>query len=275
MSRLCERYRTAWVTGASSGLGQAFAQMLVQEGIAVWATARHPGRLDGLVAAFPGRVTPVGLDLADPERAVAAFEAASGEDGFDIVINNAGYGVFGEFGAAPADAWAAQVFEMLGTTVRLCHAAWRSWDAGRRPRCLVNVSSLAAEFPLPFLCGYNAAKAGLSAVSESLMYEARGRAIAVIDFRPGDYRTPFNRAARVHQPVSPRARAVWAVLERNLEAAPSPGRAAKDLRGALFRGRSGVVRSGGYFQARLAPCFARLMPQSWLRAIAARYFGVR
>jgi hypothetical protein len=74
-------------------------------------------------------------------------------------------------------------------------------------------------------------------------------------------------------PSAPRVQHAWARLESNLQSAPPPARAAGDLRRALRRGRSGTVRSGSFFQARLAPWLTRLAP-AWLhRAVTARYFG--
>lgn len=278
MSALSERYPAAFVTGASSGLGRAFAAMLATDGVEVWASSRRGA--DGFAPEALGeRIHPIALDLARPDEAVAAFNAAAAVRGrpFELVVNNAGYGIFGEFAGVEAGAWEAQVAQMLGTSLRLCHAAWTAWAAeGPRTgnmRCLVNVSSLAVEFPLPYLSGYNAAKAGLSALSESLVLEGRRLGIRVVDFRPGDYRTGFNRAARRPQEVAGAPAAVWEALERNLRAAPPPERAAADLRRALLRGRSGTVRSGTWFQARVAPFFSQLLPQAWQRAISSRYFG--
>jgi NAD(P)-dependent dehydrogenase (short-subunit alcohol dehydrogenase family) len=134
------------------------------------------------------------------------------------------------------------------------------------------------EFPLPFMSGYNVVKAGLSALTESLIVETRGTAINVIDFRPGDFRTDFNQAMLTSSSASPapsgRVAAVWRTLEAHCEAAPPVSRAAADLRDALLRGRSGTVRSGSFFQARIAPAFASLVPASLRRRIAARYFGL-
>jgi len=143
------------------------------------------------------------------------------------------------------------------------------------------VSSLAAEFPLPFMSGYNAAKAGLSAFSESLMIEVAGTGVIVIDFRPGDYRTGFNETMQPSEdnpaapapPAAVRMQSVRTALDAHLRAAPAPGRAAADLRRALRRGRSGTIHSGEWRQVRLAPLLARLAPASWRRAVAARYFA--
>ncbi len=277
--RVSDQYRTAFVTGASSGLGGAFAEMLLAEGVRVWGTARDPARVAGLVPRHPGQFTPVGLDLADAaaaERVFLAAEKVAG--GFDLVINNAGYGVFGAFAETDFAVWQAQLEAILAATLRLAHAAVRGMRARNRG-CLVNVSSLAVEFPLPFMSGYNAAKAGLSAFSESLLMETRGTNLTVIDFRPGDYRTAFNQAmpstVSAQLPADPRRTRVWRILESNLAAAPAPARAAADLRRALIRGRSGTVRSGSFFQARLAPLFARMAPDAGRRFVAAWYFGLR
>lgn len=275
--RVSDTYRTAFVTGASAGLGLAFARMLLGEGVSVWGTSRDPGRLAQLAREFSPGFTAVALDLGDAASAESAYRGAAAQAGgaFDLVVNNAGYGVFGEFVATPAADWRAQVEGMLGTTLVLSHAAYGSMRARNRG-CLVNVSSMAAEFPLPFMSGYNVSKAGLSALSESLLFESRGSRVKVIDFRPGDYRTAFNTS--MHRPTAAmgsdrRTENAWRKLEGHLLSAPEPGIAAVDLRSALLRGRRGIVRSGTFFQARVAPLLARLAPSWLVRNGTAWYFG--
>jgi short-subunit dehydrogenase len=274
MGRLSQLHGTAFVTGASAGLGRVFTLMLLGEGVRVWGTSRDTARLADLAAAHPGAFHPVALDLADPDGAVRAFTVASAAAGgsFDLVVNNAGYGVFGEFAGVESAVWVAQVGSMLGTVLALSHAAFLSMK-GRNRGCLVNVSSLAAEFPLPYMSGYNVAKAGLSALSESLMFESRGTGIRIVDFRPGDYRTDFNRAMQKDSNTEA-ARRAWQALEAAFADAPAPEGAALHLRGALLADRSGVVRCGSFFQARLAPLLARIAPRSWVRRSVARYFGL-
>jgi short-subunit dehydrogenase len=276
--RLADLHRTAFVTGASAGLGRAFAVMLLHEGVQVWGTARDSARLTELTSKGAGLFHPVALDLTNAAGSEAAFERAAAEanGGFDLVIQNAGFGgTFGDFADTDFAAWENQLEAMLLATARLSRAALRSMRARNRG-CLVHVSSLAAEFPLPFMSGYNVAKAGLSALSESLIFETRGTGVTVIDFRPGDYRTDFNQAMQATTKVAasdPRHARAWLTLEQNLQASPPPVRAAADLRRALARPRSGVVRSGSFFQARLAPLLARLAPEATVRAVTARYFG--
>jgi short-subunit dehydrogenase len=279
MSELAELYPQAFLTGASAGLGRAFAERLLAEGVRVWGTARDAGRLTELASRFPALFTPVVLDLGDPDAGELAFQRAAKSAGgaFDLLINNAGYGVFCGFDSADFSVWERQLATMLATTLRLSHTALRGMR-GRNRGCIVNVSSLAVEFPLPFMTGYNVAKAGLSAFSESLIVETRDTGIRVIDFRPGDFRTDFNQAMQSVSPVSsapdtPAARA-WCALEKNMSTAPLPARAAADLHRALLRRRSGTVRSGSFFQARVASYCSRLLPAGIRRRIAASYFGL-
>lgn len=268
--------RTAWVSGASSGLGRAIAELLIADGYDVWGTARAVDRLAGWSG--EPRFHPVALDLRDPEGAATAFVAAQRAAGgaFSACVQNAGFGEFGAFAAADPAAWEDGVAALLLCTARLSRLALQGF-ATRSPArgTLVHVSSLAVEFPLPLMSGYNVAKAGLSALSESLIVECRGTGVTVIDFRPGDTRTPFNQAMRATATLDhARERRIWETLERNLAGGPAPEAVARDLRRALRRGRSGVVRSGSFFQARLGPLLARLAPGALRRRVSAQYFGM-
>lgn len=276
MSRnLKELYGHAFVTGASVGLGREFAEMLLKENVRVWGTARDTSRLTDLATRFPATFTPVVFDLHSPDSGVAAYRRAANSVGgsFDLLINNAGYGVFGGFEEMEFDLWQKQIDAMLGSTLRLTHVALQGMRS-RKHGCIVNVSSLAAEFPLPYMSGYNVVKAGLSAFSESLIIETRGTNLKVIDFRPGDFRTTFNDSMITPSATTnPAAKAAWRGLEAHRHASPLAVNAAHDLRATLLRGKSGIVRSGSFFQARIAPLSA-LIPASLRRWIMAQYFGL-
>lgn len=272
-ARVSDLHRTAFVTGASTGLGHAFATMLLADGVRVWGTARDTARLATL-AGNPA-FTPVALDLREGARAEAVFhEAEQAAGGFDLVVNNAGYGIYGAFAAVDFAVWQEQIEVMLVNTARLAHAALRGMLA-RRHGALVNISSLGAEFPLPFQSAYNIAKSGLSALNESLMLEVAGTGVVILDVRPGDYRTDFEGAMR-RPPgeVTPRMERGWRAFGAMMQAGPAPAHAAAALRRALLRNRSGTVRFGRFFQAVLAPLLARLGSLSLKRRIQARYFDV-
>jgi short-subunit dehydrogenase len=272
-ARLAEIYPTAFVTGASTGLGRAFAEMLLAEGVRVWGTARDPVRLAEL--AKDKNFTPVAMELRDGAAAEKVFlDAERAAGSFALVVNNAGYGVFGDFAATDFAVWQEQLEVMLVNTARLSHAALRGLRA-RGGGALVNVSSLAAEFPLPFQSAYNMTKAGLTALNESLMVETAGSGVIVLDVRPGDYRTDFEGSVRrpPGQPTPAMERA-WAAFQRMMLTGPAPAHAAAALRRALLRRRSGTVRCGRFFQAVLAPLLARLGSLPVKRRIQAKYFDL-
>lgn len=266
-------HRTAFVTGASTGLGLAFTQMLLAEGVRVCGTSRDPARLDALVRGHPGTFTAAGLDLQDGAAAVRVFRTHEERTGgFDLVINNAGYGAFGPFAGADFAPWRRQLEVMLVNTAQLAHAALPGMLARGRG-ALVNISSLAAEFPLPYQSAYNMAKAGLSALSESLMLETAGTGVVVLDVRPGDYRTDFEPSVvRLPGADAPRPARVWAAFAAMMRSGPAPEHAAASLRRALRRNRSGTVRTGRAFQAVIGPLFVRLIPLALNRRIQARYY---
>ena len=277
---LSDLYRTAFVTGASTGLGRAFAEMLLAEGVQVWGTARTAARLEALVARRSGGFHPVVLDLKDAGAAEKAFlDADTAAGGFDVVINNAGYGVFGDFAATDFAEWQEQIEIMLVATARMSHAALRRMRpraVGAKHCVLANISSLAAEFPLPYQSAYNICKSGLTALNESLMIEYAGTNIVILDVRPGDYRTDFEGAVRRPAPPTPSARLdrAWAAFERMMRSGPEPAHAAAALRRALQRGRSGTIRTGRIFQAIIAPFIARFGSLALKRRVQARYFDL-
>ncbi|MBI2814946.1 MAG: SDR family NAD(P)-dependent oxidoreductase [Opitutae bacterium] len=274
-SPLSARYRTAFVTGASTGLGLAFTDMLLAGGVEVWGTSRDPARL----AARTG-FHAVALELGDGPTAERAFlDAEKTAGGFALVINNAGFGAFGAFAHTDFAVWEEQLRTMLVNTARLSHAALRGLLA-RKHGALVNISSIAGEFGMPYQAVYNTAKAGLSALNESLMYEVKDTGVIVIDFRPGDFRTDFEGSVRrpaqagADAAQSGRMARVWAGFTAMMRSGPPPAQAAADLRAALLRGRSGTVRTGRFFQARLAPFLARFGSLALKRRIQEKYFGL-
>jgi short-subunit dehydrogenase len=272
---LSSRYRTAFITGAGTGLGLAFAEMLLAEGVEVWGTSRDPARLP----ARP-RLHAVQLELGDGTAAENAFRAAErAADGFDLVINNAGFGAFGAFAHTDFAVWEEQLRVMLVNTARLSQAALRGMLARKRG-ALVNISSIAGEFGMPYQAAYNAAKAGLSAFNESLMYEVKETGVIVIDFRPGDFRTDFEGSVRrpVQAGADPtqaaRLARAWRNFTAMMQSGPPPAAAAAALRAALARGRSGTVRTGRFFQAVLGPFLARFGSLTLKRRVQEKYFGL-
>lgn len=270
MASLINPGNTAVVTGASRGIGLAVARALAGEGFVVYGTTRDPAGAPALAGVEWLRgdfASAAGLSAFCTEQAGRLGRA-------DLLVNNAGFADFGPFDDLPADSSEAHWRVMVDAPVTLARAVL----PGMRKRgqgAVVNVASLAAELPLPFLSMYNVAKAGLSAFSYSLLLELRAAPIQVIDFRPGDYRTGFYGMTRCFGKEDPALERVWSRMQAHVANGPLPERAAADLLRALRRRRRGTVRSGNWFQARLAPLGPRLLPEAVLRGCLLRYYGLK
>jgi NAD(P)-dependent dehydrogenase (short-subunit alcohol dehydrogenase family) len=265
-----------FITGASAGIGLLTARALCGRGHEVWGTGRTLEKLPVLE-----RFHPVVLDLNDPASIESGFARASGEAGrFDVLINNAGAGVFGPLESFSDAEFSAQLQTFLLGPLRLIRLVLPAMRA-RGDGLLINVSSLAGEFPLPFMAPYSLSKAALSSLSEGLILELAHTGIRVVDVRPGDFATDFHTSTRrigaaLADAYAPNLELAWNAIDRNMNRAQNPQKVADTLvrivEGDL---RGPVVALGDVFQARLAPLLARITPRAWVQWGVQRYYGLK
>jgi NAD(P)-dependent dehydrogenase (short-subunit alcohol dehydrogenase family) len=184
---------TAMVTGASSGLGAAFARALAGAGAKVALAARRKARLDALAAELGEGACAVQMDVAEPAAIAAAFDEAEATLGpIDALINNAGMNAEG----AALDLTPDAFDRVIAVNLRgpfLCAQAFarRAISAGRGGR-IVNVASIGALRPLPGLAAYCASKAGLAMLTKALALEWARKEISVNAICPGYIETDLN-----------------------------------------------------------------------------------
>ena len=268
MERLSVKYKTALVTGASSGLGLAFTRMLLAEGVRVIGVSRHP-EIEGA----PESYVPWPIDLSNLKVLESELDKIfTAYSKIDLVINNAGFGVLGHLDGMTTETVQAQYAVMLSAPTLISSRAIKAFKGGSISGCLVNVASLAVDLPLPLMPVYNASKAALSALSESLVLDASGESVRyrVIDFRPGDFNTNF--AERMEGQVEWNGVDLRAVMDRHHARAPQVELAVQALRKVLRNNDSGRVRVGDWFQSKLAPWGPRLLPARWMRALIRWYY---
>ncbi|TDE20863.1 SDR family oxidoreductase [Actinomadura sp. 6K520] len=184
-------YRTALVTGASSGIGESFARLLAGRGTDLVIVARRADLLDGLARELVERyrvaVEVVAADLIDPAQR-GEVEARLRADPVELLVNNAGYGAFGPFAELPLDDHLAQVELNVNALVRLTHAVLPGMiERGRGG--VLNVASMAGFAPSPGSATYGATKAYVAAFSESLHSEVAAKGVHVTALCPGFTRT--------------------------------------------------------------------------------------
>lgn len=183
--------KTWFITGASSGLGLEMTQQLLAQGHKVIATLRRPGTLAQLEQKYRERLDTVQLDLAEPESIAAAVEGAFQRHGqIDVIVSNAGYGLFGAAEELANDQIDQQIATNLTGSIHLIRAALpllRRQGGGR----IVQVSSEGGQIAYPGFSLYHATKWGIEGFVEAVAQEVAPFAIDFIIAEPGPTGTNF------------------------------------------------------------------------------------
>jgi NAD(P)-dependent dehydrogenase (short-subunit alcohol dehydrogenase family) len=246
---------TALVTGASSGIGRAIAERLAKDGLAVFGTARAP-------SGDRGSVRMLAMDVCSDQSVRACVAGVLKEAGsIDVLVNNAGFLLGGAIEEVSLDAARAQMETNFFGALRVLHAVvpgMRERASGR----IINVTSLAGIVPLPFWGLYNASKAALESLTETLRFELMPFGIYVSAVEPGAIKTALyaveTRAASLPAYAPWRKR-----FERRMkefeDAAPGPEVVA-DAVSVLVRARSPSPRRTVTKEAALFTTLRRLTP---------------
>lgn len=187
-------YRTAFITGASSGIGRALAATLAARGTEVCIAARRADELEklaGEIRTSGGKVRVYPLDVSDPDETESTIQRADDDvGGIDLVIANAGVSASCWGGKLCwRDAQASIQINVIGATATVTALLPRMVE--RKRGHLVGISSLAQYRGLPKSSVYSGTKAYLSTFLEGLRVDLRGTGVFVTDVRPGFVRTPM------------------------------------------------------------------------------------
>jgi short-subunit dehydrogenase len=247
--------QTALVTGASSGIGAAFARALAARGAHLVLAARSTDKLEALAGELSARhgvrVVALHSDLAQPGAGAAlARETAGRGITVDVLVNNAGFGTHGPFEAASPERERDEVQLNVAAVVDLAHAFLPGMLARGRG-AMVNVASTAAFQPVPYMAVYGATKAFVLSFSEALWAEARGRGVSVLALCPGPTATSFFDVAGENARFG-RTEPVEVVVARALR--------------ALARNKSHLVSGTGNYLTAQMP---RLFPRSVIARVSA------
>lgn len=254
---MTRRWRTALVTGASSGIGREFASQLAARGVDLVLVARRVQRLDELGAdlreAHRVDVEVLPADLTE-QSGLAAVEDRLREPArpVDVLVNNAGFGTHGQFHELDPEREDVEIRLNVLAVTRLTHAAVGAM-LERGQGGVVNVSSMAGFQPLPYSTTYAATKAFVTSFSQSLHEELRGSGVRVLALCPGYVRTEFHDVAGIDQAMVPSG--AWLRAPDVVSAALA----------ALARGEALCVPGLGY---KLLAASTHLAPRSVVRRVA-------
>jgi len=187
--------KTIFITGASRGFGKIWAEAFLKRGDNVVATARNIDTLNDLVAEYGARILPIQLDVNDRAADFAAIEKAKQHFGtIDVLINNAGFGLFGTIEETTEqearDQIETNVFGLLWVTQAVL-PVMRAQGHGH----IIQVSSVLGVATLPILGLYNASKFAVEGLSETLAAEVKSFGINVSMIEPNGFSTDWAGAS--------------------------------------------------------------------------------
>jgi uncharacterized protein len=190
---------TALITGASCGIGAAFAEALAERGTNVVLVARSEDRLqqlaDTLKSRYGIRADVIVQDLTTPDAAAAVFQSVKGLGiEIELLINNAGFGDYGAFGDRPRQKQLDIIQLNIGALVDLTHHFLPQMQQ-RKSGSILNIASIAGFQPMPYLSVYAATKAFVLSFSEALWAENQDKGVHIMAVCPGPTESSFFEAA--------------------------------------------------------------------------------
>ena len=192
-------FRTALVTGASSGIGEAMVRRLAGDGVATVVVARRADRLEALAEELSDAPGPVDVLAADLSTDAGVDAVAAWLDDVDwpvdLLVNNAGFGTSGRVAEIEPDRMRDELEVNVVALTRLTRAALPPM-LERRRGWILNVSSVASFQPAPQLAVYAASKAYVTSFTEALHEELRGTGVRATALCPGLTRTEFLQVSR-------------------------------------------------------------------------------
>ncbi len=189
--------KLALVTGATSGIGEAFARLLSSKGVALILTGRNGEVLKTLSEELKAESVIADLNQPEGQKVIVAKIL---ERKPDLVVNNAGLGFYGEAFQGPISEQLEVLNVNAGAVLQLTLEAIKMWISDQQKGIVLNVSSAAGFVPFPLFATYAATKAFVNQLSLSLDYETRPHGVRVLASCPGRVATAFShRAAKKSQ----------------------------------------------------------------------------
>lgn len=266
------------ITGCASGIGCALAYEFHHAGYSVIATARRLETLRPLQEA--GMLTKV-LDVTNPDQIQSVFNQIQQEQRLDVLVNNAGYGLFAPLLDVSADQLTQQFATNLFAPLQLIQAAapiMRSQQSG----LIINIGSISGIIPTPFSGAYASSKAALHCLSDALRMELAPFGIRVMTVQPGAIQSDFGTAARQRTEANLTDQSWYAGIKdiiraraelSQVDATPAAEFAARLVQAAMRPNPPAVLRIGK--KSRLLPFLKTVLPRPWLDQIMQRRFGLR
>jgi len=257
----------ALVTGGTKGIGKALCLRLKDAGYEVFSASRSkslPQGMDG--------ITQISVDFSNSLDTRSFAQKFLEQYGVPkLFINNAGYGAFYEWADFPEEEINRQIQVLFSSPVRLIRVFAPAMQKEGRG-VILNLSSLATLYPLPYMPLYNAGKSALSSFTGSMMLEYY-KYPKMIDFRMGDVRTSFNTATSRQETLNQSMSSAWQQIERQLNDSISVDTAVGQIFDSIRKKKSGIYYGGTFFHRLILPLVFGIFPNRLRIRLIRLWYG--
>lgn len=263
------------VTGASSGIGLACANALHARGHIVYGSTRDLKRLQS--ASFK----PIELDVTDDASVNTAVDNIIKSEGkIDVLVNNAGNGIAGPAYAMPVESAKKQFETNFFGVVRISSAVLPGMIDNKNG-LIVNISSLAGLFGLPYQGMYCASKHAIEGYSQSLRMELRNTGVRITLINPGDFKSDFSQNREKipftikNEKLETEYNAAVASMEKDESIAPSPESLAKKLLQIVESSNPAHRYLVGAVGQTIVPTLKHILPGSMFEKLMNDHYGIK
>lgn len=259
-----------FISGASSGIGQATAEYLSKLGYKVYGTSRKPENHPKIKG-----FTMLKMDVCDEASVKAAVEKVIEQEGrIDVLVNNAGYGIGGAIEySIPAIAEAQMNTNFFGL-YRVQHYVLKQMKI-QNEGLIINISSIGGVIGLPYQGLYSASKFAVEGMTEALSKELATRNIRVCMIEPGDFKTGFTASRENIQVENDPLIKAREVIEHDEQHGQSPIKIAQLIAKIITLKKPKLRYPIGAFDQKLSIFLKKILPNRWFDAIIIGYYKVK
>jgi len=265
--------KVIFITGASSGIGKTIAEFLQDKNYKIYGTSRDPKK-------YPNsKVKLFALDLTDTNSIKNAIdEVIDKESRIDVLINNAGVGITGALEEIPMEE-VRRNFEtnFFGSVevIKTVLPQMRKQNSGK----IINITSIAGYFGLPYRSVYSASKAALEIITEAVRMEVKPMGIEIVNIAPGDFATNIAQG-RYHTPIlenSPYKKTYQKILQQidsHVNSGNNPIEIAKIVHKIIRQSKPKIHYKVGKPLQKFSIVLKRILPDRWYEKLVMKHYNL-
>lgn len=268
------------ITGTSSGLGQAIAELLAKEGHIVYGTSRTNPDVETASSENKKNFNLLQMDVTNVASIRKAIQTLINCEGrIDVLINNAGVGVSGALELTTAEEFHYQIETNLVGTMNVCSQIlpfMRKQHSGK----IINISSIAGVMGVPYQGLYSISKFGMEAYSESLSLETHPFNIKIILVEPGDFHTGFtskrkiSELSSIHEDYKESFLKTMDIIEKEELSGLKPMVLAKKINRIINKKRPKFRYSVANPIQKLSVFAKKILPARWFQTVLRKYYNI-